>query len=41
LKGLKIEPIRAIHGDRMGAVYKDANLDDCGYLIHIGGKTIF
>lgn len=33
-----IEPIRAIHGNSNYAVYYKANLDDCGYLITIGGK---
>lgn len=40
LKGIKVEPLRALHGDRQGAVCYDFNLDDCGYLIHMGGKTI-
>ena len=40
LKGIKVEPLRALHGDRQGAVCYDFNLDDCGYLIRMGGKTI-
>lgn len=32
------EAIRAIHGNRKYAVYYDANLQDCGYVINIGGK---
>ena len=37
---VKIEPIRAIHGNPRFAVYYDANMQDCGYKITIGGKTI-
>lgn len=40
VKGIKIDAIRAIHGNRQGAVYWEANLDDCGYVIHIGGRTV-
>src|SRR4051812_21734399 len=39
LKGLKVSPVRAIHGNPKSAVYFDANLEDCGYLIELGGKT--
>jgi len=35
---VKIEPVRAIHGNPKFAVYYNANLEDCGYLITIGGK---
>lgn len=35
-----IEPIRAIHGNPKYAVFYDANLEDCGYLITLGGKRI-
>jgi len=35
---VKIEPIRAIHGNPKYAVFYDANMEDCGYLITIGGK---
>jgi L-ascorbate metabolism protein UlaG (beta-lactamase superfamily) len=38
--GVKIEPIRAIHGNPKYAVFYDANLEDCGYLITIGGKRL-
>jgi L-ascorbate metabolism protein UlaG (beta-lactamase superfamily) len=38
---IHIEPVRAIHGNEKYAVYYDANLGDCGYLISIGGKRIF
>jgi L-ascorbate metabolism protein UlaG (beta-lactamase superfamily) len=37
---VKIEPIRAIHGNPKYAVFYDANLEDCGYLITIGGKRL-
>lgn len=39
LKGVKVSPVRAIHGNPKSAVYFDANLEDCGYLIELGGKT--
>jgi L-ascorbate metabolism protein UlaG (beta-lactamase superfamily) len=39
LKGVKISPLRAIHGNSKSAVYFDANLEDCGYLIELGGRT--
>lgn len=39
LAGVKVRPVRAIHGNRRFAVYEKANLQDCGYLITIGGKT--
>ncbi|MEC4266116.1 MBL fold metallo-hydrolase [Flagellimonas halotolerans] len=34
---VKIEPLRAIHGNPKFAVFYGANLEDCGYLITIGG----
>lgn len=40
LKGIKIEPLRALHGHEKGTVHRDANLDDCGYVFHVAGKTI-
>ena len=40
LLGAKIEPIRAIHGNANFAVYLDANLQDCGYVITVGGKRL-
>ena len=39
LQGMKVSPVRAIHGNPKTAVYFDANLEDCGYLIELGGKT--
>lgn len=35
---VEIEPIRAIHGNANFAIYYEANLQDCGYVIEIGGK---
>jgi L-ascorbate metabolism protein UlaG (beta-lactamase superfamily) len=39
LKGVKVSPLRAIHGNSRSAVYFDANLDDFGYLIQLGNTT--
>jgi L-ascorbate metabolism protein UlaG (beta-lactamase superfamily) len=39
LKGVRVSPLRAIHGNPKSAVYFDANLEDCGYLIELGGRT--
>jgi L-ascorbate metabolism protein UlaG (beta-lactamase superfamily) len=39
LRGIKVTPVRAIHGNAKHAVYFDANLEDCGYKIEIGGRT--
>ncbi len=36
--GVKVSPIRAIHGNSDFAIYYKANLKDCGYVIEIGGK---
>ena len=33
-----IEAVRAIHGNKSYAVYYEANLQDCGYVITMGGK---
>jgi L-ascorbate 6-phosphate lactonase len=40
LLGLRVEPLRALHGDRCLAVYRHANLDDCGYVLTIAGRRI-
>jgi len=40
IMGIKVEPLRALHGNANFAIYYDANLQDCGYLIQIGGKSI-
>ncbi len=39
VKGIKVSPLRAIHGNANFAIYYDANILDCGYLLTIGGKT--
>jgi len=38
LMGIQVQPIRAIHGNENFAVYEKANLDDCGYLLTMGGR---
>lgn len=38
VKGVKVEAIRAIHGNANFAIYYDANLQDCGYVFTVGGK---
>lgn len=40
IKGIKVDPLRAIHGNSNFAIYYDANLQDCGYLFTIDGKRI-
>jgi L-ascorbate metabolism protein UlaG (beta-lactamase superfamily) len=40
IRGLDVDPIRAIHGEAKFSVYWYANLEDCGYLLKTGGKTI-
>ncbi len=40
LGAVHVEPIRAIHGNSRFAVFYDANLQDCGYLITLGGKRL-
>lgn len=39
LKGVNVNALRAIHGNANFAIYYDANLQDCGYVLNIGGKT--
>ncbi len=39
VKGIKVNPLRAIHGNANFAIYYDANLQDCGYLFTIEGRT--
>jgi len=41
VRGAQVLPIRAIHGNENFAVYEEANLDDCGYRITVGGKVFF
>lgn len=36
-----VKCIRAVHGHINGSVYSGASLDDCGYMITFGGKTIY
>jgi L-ascorbate metabolism protein UlaG (beta-lactamase superfamily) len=38
VKGIKVDAIRAVHGNANFAIYYDANLQDCGYVFTIGGK---
>ncbi|MGC9350069.1 MAG: MBL fold metallo-hydrolase [Anaerolineae bacterium] len=40
LPDLYVKPIRALHGDRHQAVYRHANLDDCGYVLTVTGKRL-
>lgn len=39
VKGVKVSALRAIHGNANFAIYYEANLQDCGYVITLGGKT--
>jgi len=39
--GIHVAPQRALHGHRHSVVWALANLDDCGYLLTIGGKKLF
>jgi L-ascorbate 6-phosphate lactonase len=39
VKGIDVNPLRAIHGNMNFAIYYQANLQDCGYLLTINGKT--
>jgi len=39
--GMRVEPQRALHGHTDFAVYRQANLDDCGYVITLHGRKIF
>ncbi len=40
IEDIRVEPIRALHGHSSYSVYFHANMQDCGYLITIGGKRI-
>jgi len=40
VRGIKIDVLRALHGHTQGMVYHEANLEDCGYLLHLDGKTV-
>lgn len=39
LMGIKIQPLRAIHGNANFAIYYEANLEDCGYVLDLDGTT--
>jgi L-ascorbate 6-phosphate lactonase len=41
IDGIPVAPQRALHGHTEFAVYRRANLDDCGYVVTIGGHTFF
>lgn len=38
---LTVTPVPAVHGAPFGAVYKDGNRADCGYIISASGLTLF
>jgi L-ascorbate metabolism protein UlaG (beta-lactamase superfamily) len=40
MNGIKVQPIRAIHGNKNFAIYYDANFQDCGYLITVNDIKI-
>lgn len=39
LKGVEVKVLRAIHGNPKFAVFEEANLEDCGYVISLGGRS--
>ena len=39
VSGVQVTPLRAIHGNPKYAVFIEANFEDCGYLIKLGGKS--
>ncbi|MBW7995698.1 MAG: MBL fold metallo-hydrolase [Candidatus Glassbacteria bacterium] len=39
IQGVRVLPIRALHGHKQFSLHSKANFEDCGYLITIGGKT--
>jgi L-ascorbate metabolism protein UlaG (beta-lactamase superfamily) len=39
VNGVKVDAVRAIHGNANFAIYYEANLQDCGYLITLNGTT--
>lgn len=39
IKGISVTPLRAIHGNANFAIYYEANLQDCGYLLDVDGHT--
>ena len=38
VKGVKVDAIRAVHGNANFAIYYEANLQDCGYVFNIHGR---
>jgi L-ascorbate metabolism protein UlaG (beta-lactamase superfamily) len=40
LPGVHVAPLRAIHGHKDFTVYQGANLEDCGYLLTLGGRRV-
>ncbi|MGH2350318.1 MAG: MBL fold metallo-hydrolase [Chloroflexota bacterium] len=41
IAGIPVEPQRALHGHTNFTVYRSANLDDCGYVLTLGGRQLF
>lgn len=39
--GIGVEPQRALHGHTKFSVYRRANLEDCGYVLTLGGRRLF
>lgn len=39
--GLRVTPMRALHGHLMGSVYRGASLRDCGYVVEKNGFRIY
>src|SRR5262249_15941632 len=39
--GVPVAPQRALHGHTDFSVYRHANLDDCGYVVTLGGRRFF
>jgi L-ascorbate metabolism protein UlaG (beta-lactamase superfamily) len=40
LNGIRVEPLRALHGHRGFTVYSGANFEDCGYVLELSGMRI-
>jgi len=41
LLGASILPVKALHGHLRGSIYNEANFDDCGYHVKLGGVSLF
>jgi L-ascorbate metabolism protein UlaG (beta-lactamase superfamily) len=41
IAGIAVAPQRALHGHTHFSVYRHANLDDCGYVLTLGGRRLF